>query len=135
MKAVFADTSFWIALFLPSDTLHDGAVEAAGRLQDCPILTTEAVLVEFLNYFSGYGRQSRALAAQAVTGIFRDSWVTVVAFEQMKFKDAFTLFQARPDKGYSFTDCLSMVVMRHRRLTAVLTHDRHFRQEGFEILL
>jgi predicted nucleic acid-binding protein len=43
----------------------------------------------------------------------------------------FILYKGRADKGYSLTDCISMTTMRERRLTEVLTHDRHFTQESF----
>ena len=41
---------------------------------------------------------------------------------------------ARPDKGYSLTDCISMQTMRREGLTEILTNDRHFEQEGFRAL-
>ncbi len=41
----------------------------------------------------------------------------------------------RPDKGYSLTDCMSMIACRDLGITDVLTHDRHFAQEGFAVLL
>jgi predicted nucleic acid-binding protein len=44
------------------------------------------------------------------------------------------LYEARPDKGYSLTDCISMQTMRREGLTDVLTNDRHFEQEGFRAL-
>jgi predicted nucleic acid-binding protein len=46
----------------------------------------------------------------------------------------FELYVARPDKGYSLTDCISMQTMRRDGLTDVLTNDRHFEQEGFRAL-
>lgn len=45
------------------------------------------------------------------------------------------LYGARPDKGYSLTDCISMQTMRDRGIVEVLTHDHHFEQEGFVLLL
>jgi predicted nucleic acid-binding protein len=44
------------------------------------------------------------------------------------------LYRARPDKGYSLTDCISMQTMRREGLMDVLTNDRHFEQEGFRAL-
>jgi predicted nucleic acid-binding protein len=44
------------------------------------------------------------------------------------------LYRARPDKGYSLTDCISMITMRREGLTEALTNDRHFEQEGFRTL-
>ncbi len=51
------------------------------------------------------------------------------------FLDGLALYKARPDKGYSLTDCISMEAMRQEGITEILTHDGHFTQEGFVILL
>ena len=44
------------------------------------------------------------------------------------------LYEARPDKGYSLTDCISMQTMRKEGISEALTDDRHFEQEGFRAL-
>jgi len=44
------------------------------------------------------------------------------------------LYAARPDKGYSLTDCISMQTMRRKGLVEVFTNDLHFEQEGFRAL-
>ena len=41
------------------------------------------------------------------------------------------LFRNRPDKGWSFTDCSSFVLMQEYRLINALAFDDHFRQAGF----
>jgi predicted nucleic acid-binding protein len=51
------------------------------------------------------------------------------------FLAGLALFEARPDKGYSLTDCVSMETMRQNGIREILTHDHHFTQEGFTILL
>lgn len=51
------------------------------------------------------------------------------------FDRALALYRRRLDKGYSLTDCMSMVVCGDLGITDVLSHDHHFEQEGFEILL
>jgi predicted nucleic acid-binding protein len=35
----------------------------------------------------------------------------------------------------SLTDCISMHAMRERNVSDILTHDDHFPQEGFTVLL
>jgi len=50
-------------------------------------------------------------------------------------KDGWELFLRRTDKEYSFTDCISFVVMRKLNIKKCLTTDKHFRQEGFEIII
>ena len=50
------------------------------------------------------------------------------------FSTALSLYEARPDKNYSLTDCRSMVALRTLGISEVLTNDHHFTQEGFTIL-
>ncbi|WP_342752282.1 hypothetical protein [Aphanothece hegewaldii] len=76
---------------------------------------------------------------QTVVGItndiLEDSKIEVVPITHDLFLSSLTLYEHRPDKGYSMVDCISMIVMRNRNLSEVLTHDKHFTQEGFSILL
>ena len=51
------------------------------------------------------------------------------------FASGFELYARRLDKEYSLTDCISMQTMRERGITEVLTHDHHFAQEGFIVLI
>jgi predicted nucleic acid-binding protein len=51
------------------------------------------------------------------------------------FLNGISLYQARPDKHYSLVDCISMSYMRSLGITDVLTHDQHFKQEGFNVLM
>jgi predicted nucleic acid-binding protein len=44
------------------------------------------------------------------------------------------LYASRLDKGYSLTDCISMMVMKQMGIYEILTHDKHFTQEGLTIL-
>jgi predicted nucleic acid-binding protein len=45
------------------------------------------------------------------------------------------LYDARPDKKWTLTDCISFVVMQERGITEALTGDQHFEQAGFTALL
>ena len=47
---------------------------------------------------------------------------------------AWTLFLARPDKTYSYTDCTSFVLMRRLRLQQAIALDADFQREGFLLL-
>ena len=58
----------------------------------------------------------------------------MIAQSREGFLDGLDLYEARPYKGYSLADCISMQAMRRKGLTDVLTNDRHFEQEGFRAL-
>jgi uncharacterized protein len=73
----------------------------------------------------------RYKAALNVQDILRDSTVRVVPQSRESFLAGLELYRARPDKGYSLTDCVSMHTMRLHGITDALTNDRHFEQEGF----
>jgi len=104
-------------------------------IADAKLITTEDVLVELLNFFSEYGEKARRGAVTQTEGILNGSNIEVAPQSHEAFIAGLTLYKARPDKGYSLTDCISMPTMREHSITDILTHDDHFRQEGFTVLL
>ena len=68
-------------------------------------------------------------------GFLKDPALIVVPQSRQTFLAGLTLYEARKDKEYGLTDCVSMVTMRREGITEVLTHDDHFAQEGFTKLL
>ncbi len=64
-----------------------------------------------------------------------DATIDVVAQTHASFLAGCVLYQARPDKGYSLTDCISVNALRRDGLIEVLTNDEHFTQEGYCCLL
>ncbi|MGD0127760.1 MAG: hypothetical protein ABSF46_20545 [Terriglobia bacterium] len=76
----------------------------------------------------------RRKAVTNVQHILDDPGVQVVPQSRESFLSGIALYGARPDKGYSLTDCISMQTMRNKGLTEALTNDRHFEQEGFRAL-
>ena len=98
-------------------------------------MTTEDVLVEVLTYFGGYGPDVRQTASRVVRTILDDPGVEVVPHDSDTFLEGLELYESRLDKSYSMVDCMSMQVMWEKDVRDVLTHDQHFQQEGFRILL
>lgn len=133
MKGVFADTFYWIALTNPRDAFHHRVLEFSRSLRPQSILTTDEVLTELLT-FSAADQQLRLEASLVVNDVLADETVRVIPQTHRSFLAGFALYQSRPDKGYSLTDCISMQTMRHSGLTDVLTNDKHFEQEGFRAL-
>jgi predicted nucleic acid-binding protein len=132
--AVFADTFYWLALARPRDAWHGQALAWASTHRATQIVTTDEVLVEFLNAMAKGGDVARTYAAATVGDIRIDPSVVVLAQTRADFDAALAHYKARPDKEYSLTDCRSMVAMRAAGITEVLTNDRHFIQEGFRAL-
>lgn len=135
MAAYFADTSFWVALSRKRDQYHSRAVawhEAATR-SGCGIVTTEAVLWEWLNALAD--TTTRATAVEGYRRVHADKRVEVVPFDPELNIAAVELYRSRCDKDWSLTDCLSIVVMERRLLAEALTTDHHFEQAGMKALM
>jgi predicted nucleic acid-binding protein len=129
----FVDAWFFIARIDMLDRHHRQAERLADRISDdLALVTHEAVLGEVLTYFSSQGPRLRARAATAVRSALRG--MVVVKSGGAVFSDALDLYERRPDNAYSLVDCMSMVVMKDRGMTHVLTNDHHFAQEGFTVL-
>ena len=135
MTIVFADSLYWIALINGRDQWHERVVSIKTTLADSSLITTESVLMGVANFFSEYCEVMRRKVVLAIRAILTDEQVEVVSATRQTFVDGLTLYESRADKGYSLTDCISMNVMSKHGITDVLSHDSHFTQEGFRILL
>ncbi len=135
MKEIFVDTSHFIAVFHPSDQLHETAIVVEKRLIATRLITTDFVLIEVLNYFSEFREYFKARISRAVMTILAESKIQIIKCSREEFLSGFELYNFRLDKGYSLTDCVSMNIMRARNINEILTNDDHFEQEGFRVLL
>jgi predicted nucleic acid-binding protein len=135
MMRIFADTSYWIALLNPHDDLHQKAVAAAQGCSEHQLVTSQMVLVEFLNGFSDCGPGLRAAASRAVKALRSTLNVTVIPQTSDQFEQALSRYEDRADKDWSLTDCASFLIMEAEGIEAALTHDQHFAQAGFQALL
>lgn len=131
MRAVFADTHYWVALALPNDQWRRAVKDATRSLGRFRIVTTDEVLSEFLNLVGARGAKVRGTAVQVVRQILANPHVEVVAQTREGFLNGLERYANRGDKQYSLTDCISMNVMESEGIREVLTNDHHFEQEGF----
>lgn len=132
---MFADSGYWIALLNPGDRLHQRAAELSEALRPLSIVTSEMVLTEVINHFSGGGVSLRRAVAVAVEAICGDANSRVIPQTTEQFRNAVRLFRERGDKHWSLTDCASILIMQSEGIDDALTHDIHFIQAGFTALL
>lgn len=135
MRRVFADTLYWVAITHRKNQWHHPALKVSRALAGCHLVTTDDVLTEVLAAFCEASPILRQRAAMLVRKLHQRPTVTVHTQSRQTFLDGLALYEARPDKGYSLTDCISIETMRHEGIGEILTHDSHFTQEGFTILL
>lgn len=132
MNPVFADTVYFLALLNPADQYHSRA-RALSHQPGRGLVTSEFVLLEVGDGLSRpenrpqFSRLLELLKAQAD--------VEIVPASSELFREACELYDQRPDKEWSLTDCSSFVVMKARGIEEALTSDHHFEQAGFRPLM
>jgi predicted nucleic acid-binding protein len=134
LRTLLADAFYWIALIFPRDAFHASVLSFSRTLGSVRLVTTDEVLTEVLSHFAGLGPYWRAKVAALVHDVWNNSDVDVLPQTRADFDAALALYETRPDKGYSLTDCRSMVALRALGVSEVWTNDHHFSQEGFPIL-
>ncbi len=135
MKKLFADAQYFVALINDKDQSHPAALAISQTLQGVTVVTTEEALNEVLAYFAERGHYLRQVAIAYADDILSDPDMVVCPQSHQTFLDGYALYKARPDKGYSLTDCISMRAMQQEGISEIPTHDDHFTQEGFTKLL
>ncbi len=132
MNGCFVDTSFLLALVLRRDAHSRVATTLLATLPG-RFITTDYVLVETANGLCS--AVLRPLVQPIIRLMREEPRIQIVQASQRLLDAGLWLFQERPDKGWSFTDCISFVVMREHDMTDALTSDHHFAQAGFKALL
>ena len=135
MRVVFADTGYWVALLNPKDDLHDKALRLSKDLHPVHIVTSEMVLTELLNDFGTRGKYLRNLAVNLIKGLYQNPNSTIIPQTSKQFQTALTLYDQRPDKEWSQTDCVSFQIMEEQVIQEALAYDKHFVQAGYMALM
>jgi uncharacterized protein len=130
MRRIFADTLYWVAITNRRDQWHQIAEQTSRRLAGCRLVTTDEVLIEVLSAFCEAGRYLRQEGIALIHDLHTDPTVAVYPQSPQSITSGVTLYEARPDKKYSLTDCISMVTMRQERIAEILTHDDHFARKA-----
>ena len=132
MKRHFADAFFFFAWWNRRDRAH-GRAEEFLREFDGHLLTTRWVLMEVADGLASTParREVRALFAELES----DPMVSLIEPDDLLNRRGLALYDERPDKEWSLTDCISFVVMADEGIAEALTGDHHFEQAGFVALL
>ena len=131
MEIVFADAFYWIALANPADQWHDAVKQYDEANSESPLVTTDEVLTEFLNFYAETGKHRRKIVGAMCEQVLLHPNINVISQSHNSFLEGLEFYQQREDKGYSLTDCISMIICRELEIQNILTNDSHFSQEGF----
>lgn len=132
---LFVDTSFFVARFNPKDRERTKAERflaalASRELPPYRLVTSEYVFDETVTTIhSGTRRHDLAVT---VGNVIRGSrTMKLMTVERPVLEGAWQLFKERPDKRWSFTDCVSFTLMENSSIRSALTFDSNFKEAGF----
>ena len=123
----FVDTGAWFAAFVPDDPQHHRAVDWMDGNTD-RLVTSDYVVDELLTLLRVRGHPKRALLVGEE--IFRGELAVLEWTTPEDVQEAWGVFRDFSDKAWSFTDCVSKVLMNRLEVTTAFSFDRHFLQFG-----
>ena len=131
MEHAFVDTSAWFAYANRRDPDHArirNVLQAyAGQLITSNFIFDETVTLCLY-------RLGHQIATKVGEVLLDPTVVNLIRLTPDDEHRAWSLFLARPDKTYSYTDCTSFVLMRRLGLHSAIALDVDFQREGFTLL-
>ena len=132
MKAVFADTSFYIALLNTRDEHHQNAKQFVTDYKG-DFLTSAWIIAELANFLCQVS--NRSLFVSLYEDLRKDPRVTIIPLSNHLHEAGIDLYSKRQDKDWSLTDCISFLIMQQQNLHEAAATDHHFEQAGFVRLI
>ena len=124
---VFVNTSAWFATVVPSDPNHSHAANWLAANSEV-LLTTDYIIDETLTLLRARGERQRAKLLGS--NFFEASIAEIYFLTEEDIRQAWVVFEQYDDKGWSFTDCSSKVVIDQMNISQAFAFDHHFHQFG-----
>ena len=128
IQSIFVDTSAWYAVMVRKDRDHEAA-KALLKSNTQPLITSDYVMDETVTLL--LSRVGHSYAVRFLEMLQTSRKVQQIYLTLTQIAAAITLFRNRADKGWSFTDCSSFVLMQEYQLQVAFAFDEHFKQAGF----
>jgi uncharacterized protein len=130
---IYVDTGAYLARYLSRDQYHQKAKtfwEKIRKSQES-CFTSNFVLDEtftLLGRWAGYEFASKKAAI-----IYASKLLIILRPTREDEMKAIDFFQKYADQNVSFTDCISIVLMRNKKIKRVFSFDSHFERAGFKL--
>jgi predicted nucleic acid-binding protein len=132
---IFVDTSAFIARFNTKDKYQKESVGFFEKVRQERILmiTSDYIIDETITTLFSRTR-SFEIAKKYGEAIIGSMVIKKIWTSEKYFEEAWSIFKKEGSMGLSFTDCVSVAIMRGLNINRVFTFDSHFRLMGFEIV-
>lgn len=130
MQSIFVVTGGWYAAIVRKD--HDHKTAKKFLLKNkLPLITSDYVMDETVTLLQS--RVGYDYAVKFLDVLETSQQVQLIYLNPSHIEKTIDLFRNRADKGWSFTDCSSFVLMREYQIKTAFAFDGHFQQAGFQI--
>jgi uncharacterized protein len=126
-RFIFVDTSAWYALVDKNDRDHVSAVNS-GRNLNRPLVTSNYVFDETLTLIKI--KLGPRIAIDFGQKLWDQDLAILIRVSEKDEDKAWKLFSQYDDKGFSFTDCTSFVLMERMKINTAFAYDEHLTQYG-----
>ena len=125
--SVFDGTGAWFAYFVRRDPDHTLARKWVSN-NDSQLITSDYILDELFTLLKLRERYVVAVAAGKI--LIEEKICQIIKITPDDFTRAWNAFVQFSDKGWSFTDCTSKVIMERLNISTAFSFDEHFEQFG-----
>jgi len=130
---IYVDTGAYLARYLSRDQYHQKAKDFWKKIRKSQesCFTSNFVLDEtftLLGRWAGYD-----FASQKAAIIYASKLLIILRPTREDEVKAIDFFQKYADQNVSFTDCISIVLMRNKKIKRVFSFDSHFERAGFKL--
>jgi predicted nucleic acid-binding protein len=129
MRLIFADTSYWIALFDRKDQNHKCSVKLSVGLKSSRIIVSDFVVFETITFLNT-SVKNHSLAMLFLDFIYEQDNIEVIEIGSELKEKSLQVFKDYYDKDFSFTDCSSFALMAFLSIKNAVSFDKHFSQIG-----
>jgi len=138
MESYFTDTTYIVATVNVQDREHAKAERLSHRLAEGEfgnfrLIMTDYIFDEVVTAILTRTRR-HDLAARTGRSLLDSGAWRLIHLAAGDFEAAWSMFQDREDKRWSFTDCTSFALMERLGLRTAIAFDENFAQAGFVLL-
>ncbi|MCC6445043.1 MAG: type II toxin-antitoxin system VapC family toxin [Armatimonadetes bacterium] len=135
MRHILVDTSAWAALADAKDPHHEIAVLFSEEIiGDTTLFVTDYILDELYTLLLMNIKYQHTVEFKRKLDVLQQAGILkVVKVSEVTLSEAWAVFEKyNVDKRWSYTDCVSYVVMKEIALEEAFAFDHHFIQMGFQ---
>ncbi len=132
---IFVDTGAFFASKVANDINYSSALIIESQIQEGTygkMVTTNYILDELFTLLRG--RVAHKEVIQIGESIRKSPNIRIIWIQGALEEKGWDFFKLHQDKTFSFTDCMSFIVMEALNIDIAFTYDSHFKQAGFQII-